>query len=645
MRHGSAVLAAANRERRFAGRPRKLKRGPVTPTTGAMAGLRILAPFGERVRDERGDARLVSRRGAAEAGPQNAAGQALRAAERLSRAVVEGLEEGVLVVDTDLRPVSWNASALRILGCDAVALAEGGLTAPAIGTLRYADGRPVTQRDNPAARALRQSGPVRATLRRTPRDGGGERWLTVLARPLGGAHGTTREGVVCTLADVTANVEAERRLRDLAYRDRLTGLPNRVLLEEQLARDLARVRRTGAALALLYFDLDNFKLVNDSFGHTAGDAVLRETAMRVSELIRGGDMLARQGGDEFLLLLDCAGGSPRAVAEVAGARIAAALERPFVAGGAEFHVGASIGVAICPEHGSDPETLLKHADAAMYQAKRSGGGTVAFYQPRANDARRRLSLATRLRRALDEDELRLHFQPIVSVADGSLEALEALVRWEDPHDGPVAPSQFIPVAEETGLIDGIGEWVLEALCAQAVTWAADGVRPRLSFNLSPRQLRRTDLVGSIASRIAAHGLHPGQFCVELTESALLSDERRQRSLLTDLRDAGLAIAIDDFGSGHSSLARLRDLPVQMLKVDRSFLARVPEDASSAAIVAAVLELGAALGMMTVVEGVETEAQLRFLRERDCPLAQGFLLGRPAPASALGGVLASGPTTA
>jgi len=728
----------------------------------------ILSPFGERTRAGRDDAQLVSRGVVVESGPQLRARQALRAAERLSRAVVDGLEEGVMVTDAELRPVSWNASALRILGVTAEQLAAEGLASGAIGALRYGDGRPVTRADNPPSRALRQGSPVRATLRRTPPEGAADRWITVLARPIGGAHGTSRQGVVCTFADVTNSVEAERRLREerdraqrylevastlvvvldaqgrvelinnqgcrllgfeedellgrdwlemvvpsddrldarlaflrlvsgveppgetletfvrtkpgdqrkiawrnavlrdaegtitavlrsgedvtarreaeaqvtfLAYHDRLTGLPNRALLEEQLTRDVTRARRSGAPVALLYFDLDNFKLVNDSFGHTAGDEVLRETALRVSELTRTGDVLARQGGDEFLLLLDCsntaaeAGGAtdPRAVAQIAGDRIAAALDRPFEVHGAEFHVGASIGVALFPEHADDPETLFKCADAAMYQAKRAGGGTVAFYEPHVSDARQRLSLTTRLRRAIDEGELRLHYQPIVRVADGGLEALEALVRWEDPEEGLIPPGAFIPVAEETGLIDGIGTWVVEALCEQAVVWAADGFRPRLNFNLSPRQLRRADLVSSIAATITAHRLDPAQFCAELTETALLSDARRQRSLLTELNEAGLAIAIDDFGAGHSSLGRLRDLPVQVLKVDRCFLARVPEDAGSASIVAAILDLGRALGMTTVVEGVEDEAQLDFLRTRGCPLVQGFLTGRPVPA--------------
>jgi predicted signal transduction protein with EAL and GGDEF domain len=362
--------------------------------------------------------------------------------------------------------------------------------------------------------------------------------------------------------------------------------------------------------------------------------VLCAVGERVSELTRAGDVLARQAGDEFLLLLDCGADDAESVARMAGDRIAAALERPFAIDGEQFHVGASIGIALHPEHAADAETLFKHADMAMHQVKRGGGGAIAFFERETEDARERLSLTARLRRAIERDELRLHYQPIHRVADGELVALEALVRWQDPERGLVGPGEFVPVAEETGLIDGIGTWVVEELCRQATAWAAEGFRPRLNFNLSPRQLRRADLVHSIVERIHAHGLDTGQFCAELTESAVLSDERRDRSLLDELTEAGLVIAIDDFGSGHSSLARLRDLPVDVLKVDRSFLARVPEDPGSTAIVAAVLELGAALGMTTVVEGVETEAQLALLRTQGASLVQGFLLGRPVAADAL-----------
>lgn len=696
-----------------------------------------------------------------EGGVQNRARQALRAAEQLSRVVVEGLEEGVVITDPQLRAVSFNASAAAILGVESEQL--GGSLAPFVadGVLVDVDGVPNTSENNFVARAALTGVPVRGVLKRVDR--AGERWITVLARPIAARPGAAG-GYVCTFDDVTQTMQAEQRLREerdraqrylevastlvvvldqfsrvelinqqgcdllgfeaeeligedwfstvvpdgqrlnarlaftrlvsgveppaesletvvqtragndriiawrnavltdadghivsvlrsgedvterreaeaqvafLAYHDTLTGLPNRVMLEEQLSRDLAQARRQNRELALLYLDLDDFKLVNDSLGHSAGDLVLAETAKRVATLTRAGDLVCRQGGDEFLLLLTSdAGEDAETVALETAERIKAALEQPYSVLGAEFLLGASIGGAIFPTHAQDAESLFKRADAAMYQAKRTGGGSIALYESEATDSRRRLSLTTELRRAVSDGQLLLHYQPIFGVSDGRLHSLEALVRWQYPEHGLVPPGTFIPMAEETGLIDTIGEWVVGELCRQASEWAAAGRRPGLAFNVSPRQLRRPDLAESIVAQIAAHGLSPSQFCVELTETSVVSDERRQRSLLDEVHQAGLVIAIDDFGAGHSSLARLRDLPVAVLKVDRSFLAAVPHDQRANAIVAAMLELGQALGMTTVVEGVEEKEQLDFLAEHGCPLAQGFLLGRPVAAEAI-----------
>jgi diguanylate cyclase (GGDEF)-like protein/PAS domain S-box-containing protein len=718
---------------------------------------RLQAPFGERVRVPRGDDRLVSRGLLVESGPQHRARQALRKAEQLSRAVVEGLEEGVVVTNDELRAVSWNASALAILRLEPSEIR--GLRAPffADGEVADSDGHPITSDDNPVTRAVHGAGRTRALLRRST--AAGEQWLTLLARPISTRPGALG-GMVCTFADVTASVQVERSLREqrdraerylevastmvvvlshlgrielvnrqgcellgfdeeeiigrdwfttvvaaedrldarrafsrlasgvepagealetgvqtkagerrqiawrnavlrdasggivsvlrsgedvterraaeaqieyLAFHDALTGLPKRAMLEDQLRRDIARARRTGCAVALLYLDLDGFKLVNDSLGHSAGDHVLCEAARRVSTLTRGGDLFCRQGGDEFLLLLNCEyGEDAEQVARRVGERICEALERPFETHDAEFHVGASIGAALFPGHAEDAESLLSHADAAMYQAKGLGGRGLAFYEEVVNDSRRRLSLTSSLRRAVSNGELRLHYQPIFQLPGQELSSIEALVRWQHPDEGLLSPGVFIPIAEQTGLIDAISEWVIEELCRQATRWAAVGWRPMLTFNISPRQSWSNGLPASIVARIDAHGLVRSQFCVELTETAVLSDERRQRSLLSELHEAGLKVAIDDFGAGHSSLARLRDLPVHMLKVDRSFLGRVPEDERSSAIVVAILELGAALGMDTVVEGVEYPQQLQFLREHGCSLVQGFLLGRPVP---------------
>jgi len=438
-------------------------------------------------------------------------------------------------------------------------------------------------------------------------------------------------GVLSSGIDVTERLEAEQQIAYLAYHDSLTGLPNRALLAEHLELALARARRTSTAVALLYLDLDDFKLVNDSLGHQAGDELLCQIALRLQDRRRETDLLARQGGDEFLLLLSDVGGDAVGVARTAAEAILEALSRPFSIAGTDFHVGASIGVGVFPRDANDGDELLRHADAAMYQAKARGRNTVAVYSGEAHQSRERLSLSTRLRRAIERDELVLHFQPIVEPRDGLVRKVEGLVRWDDPKRGLVSPVEFIPFAEETGLIDEVGEWVLEALCRQRVAWQADGLDPEVTFNVSPRELRRTVFAEHMRSRLGAHGLDPSRVTVEVTESAAMGDFGVTEPVLRDLAAAGFTVAIDDFGRGYSSLSRLRNLPVQLLKIDRSFLRDVPERPEATAVVTAILELAGALGMETVAEGVENAAQREFLIARGATHAQGFLLGRPAPA--------------
>ncbi len=461
-------------------------------------------------------------------------------------------------------------------------------------------------------------------------------WRDTVVRDVSG----TVTAIMSSGVDLTERRAAEEQIAYLAYHDSLTGLPNRALLQEHLDLALARARRQSEAVGLLYLDLDGFKLVNDSLGHPAGDELLCHVTLRLSERRRGMDLLARQGGDEFLLLL---ADMPRADAEAHARRVAEDLLRslaePFSISGAEFHIGASIGISLYPRDAADADALLRHADAAMYAAKSAGRNGVTVYSGDPHESLERLSMTSRLRKALDRDELLLHWQPIVDPRNGTLRKLEALVRWQDPFRGLVMPDEFIAFAEETGFVDRVGDWVVGSVRDQVLAWERAGYRPpRVTVNVSPRQLRRPDFGQRLLALLTPDDV-ASRFTVEITESAAMIDPLRTDPVLTELAAAGIEVAIDDFGAGYSSLSRLRTMPVQVLKIDKTFLQAVPDDPQATAIVTAILELARALGMDAVAEGVENEAQRAFLVERGCPLAQGFLLGRPAGAEEIEPLLA------
>ena len=429
---------------------------------------------------------------------------------------------------------------------------------------------------------------------------------------------------------------AERRRGDehvahLAFHDRLTGLPNRAKLEEAAGETIG----TGAPAALLAIDLDGFKLVNDSLGHAAGDRILCQVADRLRNAVGREGLLARHGGDEFALLATHLPDGKPAVdaAEALAARIFKTLRDPLAIDGTEFELDASVGIAVHPDHALTADDLLRRADTAMYQAKAAGHGQVVLYEGERDDSHSRLQMTARLRRALANGELIVHYQPIVEPGTGRVAAVEALARWEDPEHGLIPPDGFIPFAEETGMIGRIGDRVVDLICEQAVKWRSAGLAPAICFNVSPRQLREPDFAGRLRERIAANGLDPAGFTVEITESAMVGDPARVEPVLHELAATGVRLAIDDFGAEHSSLGRLRTLPVHMLKIDRSLLSGVPLDKRAAAIVASLLTLADALHVISVVEGVETEEQREFIVGRACPLAQGFGLGRPVPADA------------
>jgi diguanylate cyclase (GGDEF)-like protein/PAS domain S-box-containing protein len=477
----------------------------------------------------------------------------------------------------------------------------------------------------------------RVTLRSRRRDGTAF-WNELTVTPVPG-----EEGEPGCFAAVLTDVSVRRAERDraqeqvhrLEFFDTLTGLPNRSQLESRLRAAVTRARRRELAVALLLIDLDNFKLVNDSLGHTAGDRLLRRIAGRLRGAEGADGLLARHGGDEFLVLLgDLPRGTAEATARSAATELADRLGKPFTVAGAEFHVEASIGISIFPDDADGPEALMQHADAAMYESKNRGRAASTVYAGVTHDPLERLSLTSRLRRAIAGHELALYFQPIVWTGSGRLHSMEALLRWEDPERGLVHPDRFIPAAEEMGLLDPIGAWVIEALARQVTEWGAEGLQPRVSFNVSPRELHRPDFATELGERLRSAGVDPASLTMELTESATLREPERIGPLLQDLRALGLQLAIDDFGAGWSSLARLRSLPVQMLKIDRSFLREIPEDPEAGAIVRAVIALSDALGMTTVAEGVEQPVQQHFLAAQGCPLAQGLLFGDALTASAM-----------
>jgi diguanylate cyclase (GGDEF)-like protein/PAS domain S-box-containing protein len=442
--------------------------------------------------------------------------------------------------------------------------------------------------------------------------------------------------------DISERRRAELQIAFLAFHDKLTGLANRAKFEELMEMAVARARRHSLAVAVLFMDLDNFKLVNDSLGHAAGDDLLREVAARLIQLTRETDVVGRLGGDEFLLLLpdlhrsfDAASqettDSAVLQAEAVAARVHEALREPFVLSDTEFYVTTSMGISLYPLDAEDGRSLLKNADAAMYQSKKAGPGGHMLFPTSAEDPRSALSLATRVRKAVENEHWVLHYQPIVDLEQGQPVGVEALLRWQDPVGGLVLPGEFLPLAEEMGFIGRIGDWVMQELFRQARNWLEAGLDLYVTFNLSPRQLWHPELTERLLERLGHSPVDPSRVVVEITESAAMADIDRTQQVLSTLRRRGFRFAIDDFGTGYSSLSRLRDLPVDILKIDRSFVRDVPESPDARTVVQAIIQLARSLGMSPLAEGIETGEQWRFLVDHGCLLGQGFYFQRPAPA--------------
>ncbi|MCJ2133306.1 EAL domain-containing protein [Methylobacterium sp. J-026] len=433
---------------------------------------------------------------------------------------------------------------------------------------------------------------------------------------------------VLAIRDQRERLQTESKMRTLAYSDALTGLPNRVHFHDLLARHAMAYRTHDRGFAVLILDLDRFKLVNDTLGHGLGDALLRKAARRLKAALAEHDVVARLGGDEFAVL-QVDGASPEAVQALA-ARIVELIGRPFLIDGQLINVGASVGAALAPVDGTEPSQLLRNADLALYKAKTDGKGTFRRFEP-ALDARMqaRRGLEADLRRAIAVQEFELHYQPLVDARSGRITAAEALVRWRHPERGLVSPADFIPLAEETGLIGPLGQWVLRTACTQATLWPS---HIRVAVNLSPAQFRDLRLSETVRAALAASGLAADRLELEITEGVLLADEERTLATLNRLRAAGVSISMDDFGTGYSSLSYLRRFPFDKIKVDQSFVRQLPGDPESAAIVRAIITMGSCLGMAITVEGVETAEQFAFSAEAGCDQVQGYHVSRPLPAA-------------
>ena len=439
---------------------------------------------------------------------------------------------------------------------------------------------------------------------------------------------------IASFTDISERKAAEARIDHLAHHDALTGLFNRYSLENRLAQSLLAARRENQQLAVIFIDLDRFKVINDTLGHHVGDLLLIEVANRLSACVRESDIVARLGGDEFVVTLTSLANDMDAA--LVAKKIVATLGDTYEIEGKQLHTTPSVGISLFPANGEDVDTLMKKADTAMYHAKEKGRNNFQFFSPAMTDAAtERLELERDLRSALANSEFELHYQPQVCATKNLVRGVEALIRWRHPERGLIPPLKFIPIAEETGVIEAIGTWVLNEACRQMALWREAGFDLKhVAVNVSAHQLRSPDLVSQVQAAITHFGLSPGELELEITESVAMEDPERAIGQLRALRDSGVELAIDDFGTGYSSLAYLKMLPIHTLKLDRAFVRDIETDENDAAISAATLALARNLGLRVVAEGVETEAQRDFLSSHACNLLQGYLFGKPEPADVL-----------
>ena len=547
----------------------------------------------------------------------------MREAERRYRSIFENAIEGIYQSTPSNGYLAVNPALARMYGYDS--------PQELISTLRDIDHQVYVdpQRRLEFKRLMSKHGVVTNFESRVHRRNGEIIWISENARSVYNSDGSLLffEG---TVEAITERKLHEAEIQFQATHDALTGLPNRTLLYDRMQQAVLHSERYGNLTAIAFLDLDQFKFINDSLGHQVGDELLKITAQRLTSCLRESDTVARQGGDEFVLLLTDQP-NEEAITQTMQ-RVLHEVSQPWKANDLDFQITCSIGLTLCPDDGRDAETLLKNADSAMYKAKELGRNNFQYFSAEMNTSvTDRLELLNRLRQAITNEDFVLHYQPKVSLASHRIVGAEALVRWNSAHSGMVSPASFIPLAEETGLIIPLGIWVLRTACRQNRAWQDAGYPPiPISVNLSPRQLARGDIVEVVKRILDETGLQAQYLELEITESVMTTDVEKSFALLTQLRALGVKISLDDFGTGYSSLSYLKRFPVDTLKIDQSFVRDIATDQDSGAIVKAIISLGRNLNLTVLAEGIETQDQFRFLLANGCDEGQGYLMSKPIP---------------